>query len=106
MNVTEMLESIAKLPSEWRHPDADYLSDRMRGCLYPNCFGSDFCKKIALDLHLRHIAERLAAASVCIVQLSDGRWFHPAGVTLAQDYATYALALLSAAEAVVKEGGG
>ena len=102
MNVTEMLERIGKLPSEWRHPHAATMYD---GAYRSESFSTANVYAIMLDLHLRHIAEKLAAASVCIVQLSDGRWFHPAGVTLAQDYATYALALLSAAEAVVKEGG-
>ena len=105
MNVTEMLERIEKLPSEWRHPDAEPIWHILREQAIDQDEIDLACMAVR-DLHLRRISEMLSRRGVLIHRDENGRWGDDIALNVEVWEPTYALALLSAAEAVVKEGGG
>lgn len=101
MNTTDPLARIEALPVEWRHSHADAVSSELKNQTYAqNDWPEDEADAIALDLHLRHIAERLAESEAFVfkcVGLWDVRYKKK---LVAEDCLTYAEAIISAAEEV------
>jgi hypothetical protein len=99
MNTTDLLARIDKMGPEWRHPQV----------VNPWELDPNFYSDIALDLHLRHIAERLILCGNRIYLGGTATaQFVVSGSppNLPEEWAAeydYAEALVSAAEAV---GGG
>lgn len=97
--VTALLGRIEKLPEEWRHRRVGTLE-------------TAHDPSLALDLHLRHIAEKLASENHTDVELRrlEGKWWVDRWCNDLPpiSFATYPEALISAAEEVasaVKEVG-
>ena len=97
MNITELLTEIEKLPGEWRHPGVDELLEALDGR------NPAFVIAIILDLHLRHIAERLAHLEIGVWPDFDARnWWVEDHETSGRELSkpTYAEALVAAAREV------
>lgn len=100
--LTLTLARIEKLPREWQHPDV----------VVPWQLDPDHYDTIALDLHLRTIAERLAERGHYVRPPAPGvKWMvcersvlHCCLVSVEEEFPTYAEALISAAEEVCRGG--
>jgi len=99
MDVSEMLARIEKLPGEWRHPQAGRWTYEQTAWT-PDI--QETMQSIALDLHLRHIAEKLMVEGIHLEMAGPEQFWCSLNNEI---YSPYAAALLSAAEEAAKMKG-
>ena len=73
MDAKELLERVEKLPEGWRHPKVYTLPVSGIVCFGEYGQGYYICDDVALDLHLRTIAEKLAERG-WMIYLGAERW--------------------------------
>ena len=73
MDAKELLARIEKLPEEWRHPKAVVVCHALANNIVGRFMSDEDAVAIALDLHLRHIAEKLAERG-WMIYLGAERW--------------------------------
>ncbi len=99
---TALLARIERLPVEWRHPLLYSTPQPELGTYWHSKDGTgSITEAIALDLHLRHIAEKLADSFILVRRHGSEFFFADEHGQISSDnFPTYAEALVAAAEAV------
>jgi hypothetical protein len=99
---SELLERVDRLPLDWRHPWGFNVQVTLRATAQDECDMQDI-DGVVLDLHGRHIAEKLAQAGLGVWPRNGGGWHFDVGRDEMEHCPTYAEALVAAAEEVNKQ---